>query len=104
KTAQGLSVALQDGRKMDVDAVLYATGRVPNVAGLGLDAAGVVRGKDDAIVVDKHYTTNVPSIHALGDVTARMQLTPIALAEAMALVDHLFGDGKRAMSYEFVPT
>jgi glutathione reductase (NADPH) len=97
-------VTLQDGRKMEVDAVLYATGRVPNVAGLNLEGVGVSQGKDGAIVVDRHYTTNVPSIHALGDVTARMQLTPIALAEAMTLVDHLFGAGKRDMSYEFVPT
>jgi glutathione reductase (NADPH) len=97
-------VTLQDGRKMEVDAVLYATGRVPNVAGLNLEGVGVSQGKDGAIVVDRHYTTNVPSIHALGDVTARMQLTPIALAEAMTLVDHLFGAGKRDMSYELVPT
>jgi glutathione reductase (NADPH) len=104
KNAQGLSVALHDGRRMEVDAVLYATGRVPNVAGLNLEGAGVSQGKDGAIIVDRHYTTNVPSIHALGDVTARMQLTPVALAEAMTLVDHLYGAGKRDMSYEFVPT
>jgi glutathione reductase (NADPH) len=104
KAADGLTVSLLDGRRMQVDAVLYATGRVPNVAGLGLDAVGVSQGKDGAIVVDRRYTTNVPSIHALGDVTARLQLTPVALAEAMTLVDHLFGDGKRDMSYEFVPT
>lgn len=100
----GFEVSLVDGRRMQVDAVLYATGRVPNVSGLGLDVVGVSQGKDGAIVVDKHYTTNVPSIHAIGDVTARMQLTPVALAEAMTLVDHLFGDGKRDMSYDFVPT
>jgi glutathione reductase (NADPH) len=104
KNAQGLSVTLHDGRRMEVDAVLYATGRVPNVAGLNLEGAGVSQGKDGAIIVDRHYTTNVPSIHALGDVTARMQLTPVALAEAMTLVDHLYGAGKRDMSYEFVPT
>jgi glutathione reductase (NADPH) len=104
KHAHGLQVTLQDGRKMEVDAVLYATGRVPNVAGLNLEGVGVSQGKDGAVVVDRHYTTNVPSIHALGDVTARMQLTPIALAEAMTVVDHLFGAGRREMSYEFVPT
>jgi glutathione reductase (NADPH) len=104
KRTKCLAVTLTDGRKMEADAVLYATGRVPNVAGLGLDVVGVAQGKDDAIVVDRHYTTNVPSIHALGDVTARLQLTPVALAEAMTLVDHLFGDGKRDMSYDFVPT
>jgi glutathione reductase (NADPH) len=104
KTSAGLDVTLIDGRRMQVDAVLYATGRVPNVSGLGLDVVGVSQGNAGAIVVDRHGTTNVPSIHAVGDVTARMQLTPVALAEAMTLVDHLFGESKREMSYEFVPT
>jgi glutathione reductase (NADPH) len=104
KHGHELQVTLLDGRKMQVDTVLYATGRVPNVAGLNLEGVGVSQGKDGAIVVDRNYTTNVPSIHALGDVTARMQLTPIALAEAMTLVDRVFGDGRRDMSYEFVPT
>ncbi|HUR87681.1 MAG TPA: glutathione-disulfide reductase [Ramlibacter sp.] len=104
QTSGGLEVTFADGRRMQADAVLYATGRVPNVSGLGLDIAGVAQGKDNAIVVDRHYTTTVPSIHAIGDVTARVQLTPVALAEGMTLVDHLFGDGKREMSYEFVPT
>jgi glutathione reductase (NADPH) len=104
KQSDGLAVSLIDGRKLQVDAVLYATGRVPNVAGLGLDVVGVSQGKDGAVVVDRHYTTNVASIHAIGDVTARMQLTPVALAEAMTLVDHLFGEGRRDMSYDFVPT
>jgi glutathione reductase (NADPH) len=104
KQSGELVVSLIDGRQLQVDAVLYATGRVPNVAGLGLDVVGVSQGKDGAVVVDKHYTTNVPSVHAIGDVTARMQLTPVALAEAMTLVDHLFGEGKRDMSYDFVPT
>jgi glutathione reductase (NADPH) len=102
--APGLSVSLVDGRRIEADAVLYATGRIPNVAGLGLGAAGVTLGVNEAIIVDRHGTTNVPSVHAIGDVTARMQLTPVALAEAMSLVDHLFGDGSRGMSYEYVPT
>ena len=104
KTAQGLEATLLDGSRLMADAVLYATGRVPNVRGLGLAAAGVAQGKDGAIVVNEHYQTSVPSIHALGDVTARLQLTPVALGEAMALVDHLFGQGERSMSYEFIPT
>src|SRR5207253_8305563 len=69
-----------------------------------LDGVGVALGINDSIVVDRHGTTNVPSIHAVGDVTARLQLTPVALAEAMALVDHLFGDKRREVSYEYVPT
>ncbi|RZJ18520.1 MAG: glutathione-disulfide reductase [Haliea sp.] len=104
QAAQGLQVTLADGHVLEADTVLYATGRVPNVNGLGLDAAGVAQGKDGAIAVDAHYRTSVPSIHALGDVTARVQLTPVALGEAMALVDHLFGNGQRTMGYDFIPT
>ncbi|HSV36171.1 MAG TPA: glutathione-disulfide reductase [Ramlibacter sp.] len=104
KTADGLSVSLTDGSAVAADAVLYATGRVPNVAGLGLEAVGVAQGKDGAIEVDAHYQTSVPSIHAVGDVTARVQLTPVALGEAMALVDRLFGAGQRQMGYDFIPT
>ena len=108
RTAQGLEVKLEDSNTQVVDAVLYATGRVPNVQGLGLEAVGVVQGKDGAVVVNEDYQTNVPSIFALGDVTARIQLTPVALGEAMVLVDHLFGPqtgkAKRAMSYQFIPT
>ena len=104
----GLHVLLEDGNRLVVDAALYATGRVPNVQGLGLEAVGVAQGSQGAILVDDHYRTNVPSIHALGDVTARVQLTPVALGEAMKLVDHLFGTapGKTArdMSYELIPT
>jgi glutathione reductase (NADPH) len=57
-----------------------------------------------AVLVDEHYQTSVPSIHALGDVIDRVQLTPVALAEAMALVDHLFGADLRRVDYELIPT
>ncbi len=108
KAADGLQVLLNSGDAVTVDSVLYATGRVPNVQGMGLAAVGVVQGKDGAIVVNDDYQTNVPSIYALGDVTARLQLTPVALGEAMVLVDHLFGPlagkSRRSMSYQFIPT
>ena len=108
KTAAGLNVRLSDGSSVMVDAVLYATGRVPNVSGLGLKAVGVVQSKDGAIAVNEDYQTSVPSIYAVGDVTARIQLTPVALGEAMVVVDQLFGAvaGKkpRSMSYDFIPT
>lgn len=105
RKAGALHLALADGSTLAVDAVLYATGRVPNVAGLGLEVARVQQGRDGAIVVDAHHRTSVPSIHAVGDVTARLQLTPVALAEAMVVVDRLFGDGRRpALDYELVPT
>ena len=104
KADGGLQLSLADGGALAADTVLYATGRIPNVNGLGLEAAGVAQGKDGAIVVDANYRTSLPSVHALGDVTARVQLTPVALGEAMVLVDHLFGDGRRKLGYDFIPT
>ncbi len=104
----GLRVTCEGGAVVMADAVLYATGRVPNVKDLGLQAVGVAQGANGAILVDEHYQTNVPSIHAVGDVTHRVQLTPVALGEAMAVVDRLFGPaaGKapRTMGYDFIPT
>jgi glutathione reductase (NADPH) len=108
RTPAGLRVELQGGGNLTVDAVLCATGRVPNVEGLGLDAAGVTQGDGGAILVDEDHRTSVPSIYAVGDVTGRVQLTPVALAEAMAVVDHLFGPppghAPRSTSYELIPT
>jgi glutathione reductase (NADPH) len=104
KTATGLAVTLLDDAVLQADAVLYATGRLPNVSGLGLREAGVSQGMGGAIIVDAHYQTSLPSVHSIGDVTARVQLTPVALGEAMALTDRLFGAGKRTMGYDFIPT
>ena len=104
KTNGGLAVTLLDGSEIVVDTVLYATGRVPKVAEIGVETLGIEQDKQGAIKVNDDYQTNVPSIYALGDVTARIQLTPVALGEAMKLVDHLFGDNLRGMSYEFIPT
>ncbi|MBC7702652.1 MAG: FAD-dependent oxidoreductase, partial [Rhodoferax sp.] len=109
KSEAGLEVTLKAGAEpVLVDAVLYATGRVPNTNGLGLESAGVKLNHKGAIEVNNHYQSSLPSVYALGDVTARLQLTPVALGEAMVLVDHLFGPvaGKkpRSMGYEFVPT
>ena len=99
---------LKGGGELRCDAVLYATGRKPNVEGLGLERVGVRQGEQGAIVVDEHYTTSVPSVHALGDVVGRLELTPVALAEAMAWVDHVFGPlpGKaaRTVDYDLTPT
>jgi glutathione reductase (NADPH) len=97
-------VVLADGSAVDADAVLYATGRAPNTAGLGLEAAGVALDVNGAVVVDDRYCTSVPSIYAVGDVIDRVQLTPVALAEAMALVDDLFGGNARRVDYLHIPT
>lgn len=108
KTGEGLQVTLTGGAQLMADTVLYATGRHPNVDGLGLEAVGVRTDAKGAIEVDARYRTAVDSIHALGDVSTRKQLTPVALGEAMALVDHLFGPAagkaRREMSYDFIPT
>lgn len=99
-----LQVTLADGTVLPADTVLYATGRRPNTEGLGLDELDVRLTPNGAVVVDEHYRSSLPTIHALGDVIDRVQLTPVALAEAMALVDHLFGAGTRHVDYELIPT
>ena len=104
RNAGGLSLTLRDGSALVADAVLYATGRSPNTAGLGLGDIGVALSPNGAVIVDAHYATHVPSVHALGDVIDRVQLTPVALAEAMALVDRMFGTGQRAVDYDQIPT
>jgi glutathione reductase (NADPH) len=108
RSGKDLQVRLLDGSVISVDTVLYATGRVPLVNSLGLEAAGVRQNAAGAIQVNAQYQTSVPSIYALGDVTARIQLTPVALGEAMVVVDQLFGplagQKPRSMSYEFIPT
>ena len=100
----GLRLTLRDGGTLGADTVLYATGRAPNTADLGLVEAGVKLAASGAVMVDAHYTTSLPSVHALGDVIDRIQLTPVALAEAMTLVDRLFGAGRHSVDYELIPT
>ncbi|WP_127996188.1 glutathione-disulfide reductase [Piscinibacter defluvii] len=102
--ADGLVVGLSDGTRLPADTVLLATGRVPNSAGLGLEALGVALRANGAIPVDEHFQTAVPGLHALGDVIGRVQLTPVAIAEAMVLVDRLFGRGGRRLDYTQIPT
>ena len=104
KTDTGLRLALADGEELEVDQVLFATGRVPRTHDLGLEAVGVELDAKGAIKVNEQFQSSVDSIYALGDVIDRMQLTPVALAEAMTLVNHLYGDGSRDMSYDYVPT
>src|SRR5580658_549888 len=90
KSGGALRVGLSDGETLEVDQALIATGRKPNTSGLGLETAGVALDAAGAIVVDQDSTTNVPSIHAVGDVTNRINLTPVAIREGHVLADHLF--------------
>jgi glutathione reductase (NADPH) len=103
KTADGLHLKLKDGQMIKTDAVMYATGRNPLTSNLGLDSCGVKTDSANAIIVDRNYQTNVESIYAIGDVTNRINLTPVALAEGMALVAHLYQDHSRPVSYENIP-
>ncbi|MFZ6873355.1 glutathione-disulfide reductase [Undibacterium sp. Di27W] len=105
-TASGESkhVTLSDGRTLDSDCILFATGRKPNVRGLGLENAGVLVSENGAIIVDEHFTTNVDSIYAIGDVIDRVALTPVALAEGMIVAANLFQHGRKLMSYENIAT
>jgi glutathione reductase (NADPH) len=89
---------------IDVDLVFFATGRAANTKGLGLEAAGVKLGDKGEVLVDEGFATNVPHIFALGDVTDRLNLTPVATAEGHALADSLFGNRKRGVNLNNVPT
>jgi glutathione reductase (NADPH) len=92
------------GKTLEVDLVFFATGRRPSVAGLGLEAAGVTTGAGGAVIVDDHLRTSQPHIFAMGDVTDRVNLTPVATAEGHALADSLFGHKPRSVSLENVPS
>ncbi len=98
-----LRVTLTNGREWDTDLVFFAVGRTPNVDGLGLDAAGVRTEEDGRIPVDAHGETGQPGIFAIGDVTNRRNLTPVAIAEGHILADRLFGGTVREWSFETTP-
>ena len=102
--AHGYSVTLDDQSSMDADLVLYATGRQANTASLGLENTAVELRSNGSIVVDERFCTAEPSIYALGDVIDRVQLTPVAIQEAMVLVDALYGDGLATIDYDNIPT
>ncbi|SMF00554.1 NADPH-glutathione reductase [Tistlia consotensis] len=104
KTSNGLAATLSGGEVLEVDQVLYAIGRQPNTANLGLEKAGVELAANGAIKVDPHYRSSVPSILAIGDVTDRIQLTPVALAEGMAVARTLFNDQPTTVDYHDVPS
>jgi glutathione reductase (NADPH) len=100
----GLSVRLAGGEMVEANVVLFATGRTPNSENLGLDTAGVQIDAAKAIVVNSFSQTNVPSIYAVGDVTNRINLTPVAIAEARAVAETLFHDNPMEMTHANVPS
>jgi glutathione reductase (NADPH) len=105
KNADGsLSVHMTNHEPLEVDCVLFATGRVPNVEGLGLENAGVELDEKGAIKVDEYSRTSVDHIYAVGDVTNRVQLTPVAIREGQAFADTVFGDKPSTVDYNCIPS
>jgi glutathione reductase (NADPH) len=100
----GLQVALKQGGRLEADVVMFAIGRRPNTAGLGLDRAGIALGPGGAIPVDAYSRSSVPHIYAVGDVTDRVALTPVAIREAHAFADTVFGKRPWSVDYETIPT
>ncbi|WP_299436710.1 glutathione-disulfide reductase [uncultured Rhodospira sp.] len=99
-----LSLLNNCAEEMRADAVMYATGRAPNTEGLGLDAVGIETAQGGAVVVDQYSRTSVDSISAIGDVTDRVNLTPVAIKEGMAFVATVFGDTPTAVDYDAIPS
>jgi glutathione reductase (NADPH) len=97
-------VSLTDGTEVEADAVMYATGRIPSTEGLGLEMAGVALGPRGEIPVDEYSRSVVPSIWAVGDVTDRMALTPVAIREGQAFADTVFADTPTKADHSLVAT
>ncbi|MGV3491272.1 MAG: glutathione-disulfide reductase [Devosia sp.] len=102
QTGDDITVSFSDGVDAPFGAVMFATGRSPNTAGLGLEAAGVELAWDGAVKVDAYSQSTVPSIYAVGDVTNRAQLTPIAIREGHAFADTLFGGRLTAVDHSII--
>ncbi|MEO9274142.1 glutathione-disulfide reductase [Marinomonas sp. 5E14-1] len=100
----GRLVHFKDGSSESFGLVLYATGRVPNVASLDLEKAGVEFGKNGAVKINNNFQTTAKNVFALGDVTDKIQLTPVAIKEAMALIDYWFNGKEVDFDYDNIPT
>jgi glutathione reductase (NADPH) len=101
---RGIRITYEDGSTQETDLVMFATGRKPNTAGLGLEGAGVKLDRDGAVVVDAYSKSSVASVYAIGDVTNRMNLTPVATAEGMGLAKTLFNNEPTPVDHVNVAT
>lgn len=99
-----LGVKLESHDSFDADLVLFAIGRRPHTEGLGLDDAGVELGDNGAIKVDEYSRSNIRSIYAVGDVTDRVQLTPVAIREGQAFAETVFNDNPSTVDYSCIPS
>jgi glutathione reductase (NADPH) len=105
KQADGsLMIHLQGQEPIEADMLLWAVGRVPNTQGLGLEQVGVTLGKNGQVIVDEDNQSSVPSIYAIGDVTDRVQLTPVAIREGQAFADTIFGGKPTRVDYQNIPS
>jgi len=100
----GFCVHFKNHEKLDTDLVLFAIGRSPKIEGLGLEAAGIEVDEKGAIIVDGDNRTTVPSVYAVGDVTNRVQLTPVAIREGQAFADTVFGGKPHRVDYDAIPS
>ncbi len=104
KEGDKIRVKATDGTEDQFDVVMYATGRAPNADNLGLEEVGIERGRKGEIIVDEYSQTGVPSIYAIGDVTDRVNLTPVAIREGMAFVETVFKGNPTPVDHELIPT
>lgn len=104
KDGDKIRVTDTKGRETLFDQVMYATGRHPNADNLGLESLGIARGKKGEILVDQYSQTGVPSVYAIGDVTDRANLTPVAIREGMAFVETVFKGNPTSPDHELIPT
>jgi len=104
RSAGGCRVEMTDGSQLEVDLVMYATGRKPNTKGLGAERIGLELTEHGAVVVDAHSRTNIDNIYAVGDVTDRVALTPVAIREAVAFVETVYKDNPTAVDHSLFPS
>ena len=104
KTQRGLAGHITSGEVVDADQIMFAIGRSPNTAGLGLEDVGVKLSGNGAVAVEGAWQTSVPSIYAVGDVADRVNLTPVAIREGHAFADTVFGNQSWTVDYATIPT
>jgi len=104
KSDDVIAVTLDNGETLESDMVMWATGRMPHSRGLGLERAGVEVDANGAILVNEYSQSSASNVYAIGDVTNRKNLTPVAIAEGHAVADTLFGGKPRTIDYDNIPS